>query len=59
VRERATRRRGKAQLVDVVRRLLETSAHPLRRTPRNSYFAQRKIWFCFAQRDVRLDCLVS
>ena len=59
VRERATRRRGKTQLVDVVRRFLETSPRLPRRTPCNSHFAQRAIRFSFAQRNVRLDCLVS
>ena len=57
--ERATRRRGKTELVDVVRRFLETSPRLPRRTPCNSHFAQRAIRFSLAQRNVRLDCLVS
>src|SRR6476661_9299666 len=57
VRERATRRRGETKPIDVVRRFLETSPRLPRRAP--SHFAKRGIWFSLAQRDVRLDCLVS
>src|SRR5882724_21382 len=55
MRERATRGRGKTQLVDVVRRFLETSPRLPRRTLCNSHFVQRAIWSSFAQRHVRLD----
>ena len=48
-------RRGKTQLVDIARRFLETSPRLPRRTPCNSHFAQRAIWFSFAQREVRLN----
>lgn len=56
--ERATRGRGKTQLVDLARRFPETSLRLPRRTACHSHFEQRSIWFSFAQRDVRLDWLV-
>ena len=59
VPERATRGRGKTELIDVARRFIETSPRLPRRTLCNSHFAQRAIRFSLAQRNVRLDCLVS
>src|SRR5262245_1448240 len=50
MRERATRGRGKTQLVDVVRRFLETSPRLPRRTPCHSFRAASDLVFFRATR---------